>query len=142
MLTKLLSLFKNNVEVTVSPTTVELRCRDVFVCVPAQLHVALGSEPPRLVGVGDRVQANEPSRAIDVFSPDDCGLPVWSREHRLVLFFGAALKMLRGAGPFIVRPRVLIRGVSSVAPGLGPGASTLLKSAMLHAGVSACEVGD
>src|SRR5262245_16870314 len=142
LLTKLLSLFKNNVEVSVSPTRVELRCRDVFVSVPAQLYVTLGSGTPRLVAVGDRPLANEPSRAIDVFGPEDCGVPEWSREYRLVLFFRASLKMLHGAGPFAVRPRVQVRGASSVAPVLGPASAILLKSAILQAGAWACEVGD
>jgi hypothetical protein len=138
----LLSLFKNNVEVTVSPTTVELRCGDTFVSVPAQLYVALGSEPPRLVGVGDRVQGNEPCRAIDLFGPDDGAVPAWSREHRLVLFFRVALKLLAGARPFAVRPRVQVRGVSSVAAALGAAPEVVVKSAMLRAGAWACEVGD
>jgi len=142
LLTRLLSLFKNNVEVTVSPTTVELRCGDSFITLPAQLHVALGSEPPRLVGVGDRVRADEPSRAIALFGPDDRAVPVWSAEHRLALFFHAALKLLAGAGPFAVRPRVQVRGVSCVAGVLGAIPELVVKSAMLQAGAWTCEVVD
>jgi hypothetical protein len=102
----------------------------------------LESEPPRLVGVGDRVQANEPCRAIELFGPDDGGVPSWSREHQLVLFFRVALKLLGGAGPFAVRPRVQVRGVSSVAAVLGAAPEVVVKSAMLRAGAWACEVGE
>ena len=141
-MTSLVGLFTNHVDVTVSPTIVEVRCRDLLISIPAKLHVTTNGEPPRVVGVGDQVQADIPSRPVAVFGPrEDVGLN-WSRERQLATFFAAALARLGDAGPFAIRPTVQIHGVSSVAGVLGAHADAVISSALELAGVWKSEVID
>jgi len=142
LLTFLKGLFTNVVEVTISPSTVELRCGDQFVSLPARLHVQTGSQPPKVVGIGDQVQGGTTSQPIELFAVGHRVVPGWSHEKLLEVFFRGALAMVGRSGHSVVRPCVRVHGVATVAGALGAQPEAVVKSAFLAIRAVACEVAD
>jgi hypothetical protein len=138
MIAMLRALITNDIQVTVSPSSVTLERGGRAVTLDPYLYYSRAGAASKLVAVGQAPKSGVVDR-VDVFdarSDARAGLGV---EAALATYFTAALKLVP-TGMVAVRPRVMVRGAGSLRRGLGSDPGVLISTAFKTAGVHACEV--
>jgi hypothetical protein len=133
------ALITNDIQVTVSPSSVTLAHGGRAVTIAPHLYYSRVGSASKVVAVGQPPKSGVSVDRVDVFdarSDARVGLGV---EAALATYFRAALKLVP-TGLVAVRPQVMVRGAGSLRHGLGSDPGVLISTAFKAAGAHVCEV--
>jgi hypothetical protein len=132
-------LFTNDIQVTVSPSSVTLEREGQAVTLKPHLYYSRAGSASRLVAISQPPKLAVSVDRVEVFDARSNARAGPGVEAALATYFTAALKLVP-AGLFAVRPRVRVRGVGSLRNGLGGDPDVLISTAFKAAGAHSCEV--
>jgi hypothetical protein len=132
-------LFSNDVQVTVSPSSVTLECRGRAVSLQPHLYYSRGPSGLKAVAFDQPPSPVAQAERVDVFDAASAARVGVEPEAALATYFREAIRLVP-AGLVAVRPAVTVRGVESLRNRLRGESHALFQAAFKAAGAHSCEV--